>query len=184
MQNDNLIVLDLETTGLSATQDRIIEIGMLPVTADLEILDEGWSVVVTPTGVDMEALHPVVQKMHTENGLLKELANGESVGILEATRQAIHYAERFTVRGQSPLMGSTIHFDRKFLERYMPGLDKWFHYRCADVSSVKEFFKRWFPGAGEPPKVNAHRALPDCRESLAEARWYKSHLGFVEPSKP
>ncbi len=172
---ENLIFLDLETTGLSVVQDRIIEIGILPVDVNLRPLHEGWSAVITPTGYDLKRLNSVVLEMHTKNGLLAALEK-EAIGILEATRQAIHYCEQFAVRGQLPLAGSTIHFDRGFLDRYMPGLDKWFHYRNADISSLKELWRRWFPDAGEPPKTGAHRALPDCYDSVAQALWYKQRL--------
>lgn len=175
----NLVFLDLETTGLSATQDRIIEIAMLPVNCNLELLDQGWSCVVDPARFDLSTLNPTVQAMHTENGLLDELKNEAGIPLHEAAMAAVKYAQKFVIRGQSPLAGSTIHFDRGFLNRYMPVVDKFFHYRNADVSSLKEFWKRWYPEAGEPPKVKAHRALADCFASVAEAKWYHEHLQYT-----
>lgn len=183
IDNMNLIFLDYETTGLIKSQDRIIEIGMLPVNRNLELLDEGWSVNVSLSGYNIQLLDPFVADMHTQNGLLKELADGISVSLKDAEHEAVEYAARFVHRGQTPLAGSSIHFDRGFMDKYMPRLDSWFHYRIADVSSVKEFYRRWFPEGSEPPKVKAHRALADCYESLNEAKWYRDHLGYV-PDNP
>lgn len=177
----NLLFLDLETEGLDPAYDRIIEIAILPVDANLEPLDAGWSQVILHQGFDSSRLNKTVSDMHTKNGLLKEIANGEGISLFDAIKEAVTYCNKYGTRGQLPMAGSSIHFDRKFLSKYAPLLDSWFHYRCADVSSIKEYWKRWYPEHGEPPKQNAHRALADCYASVAEALWYKSRLQYVNP---
>ena len=190
----NLVFVDLETSGLDPKQDVILEIAALPVDQNLEILHEGWSAVVQPLlpgktwssyentdphwalAQHQKAMNETVLEMHTENGLFKDLEEGKGIGLQAAMREFLRYSEQFVPHGQTPLAGSSVHFDRKFLERYMSPVDKFFHYRIADVSSVKEFWRRWYPEAGEPPKVKAHRALADCYASVAEARWYKDRL--------
>lgn len=174
--NTNLLFVDLETTGLDANRDVILEIAALPVDQNLNVLHKGWSTVIShPTVAPLPTMNDLVKQMHTENGLLTEIASG-GLGIQTAQRVFLGYAEQFCLHGQTPLAGSSVHFDRKFLAQYMPGVDKFFHYRIADVSVIKEFWKRWFPDAGEPPKVKAHRALADCYESVTEARWYRDRL--------
>lgn len=170
---DTLIFVDIETSGLDIQKDVILEVAALPVDGNLEPLDDGFSVVVW-THADDLTLDPFVQEMHTQNGLLADLTNG----VWAETAQALllNYVGKFGQPGEIPMAGSTIRFDRNFLERDMPKFEDWFHYRCVDVSTVKELWLRWFPGRGEPPKVKAHRALPDCVESLEELRWYKQRF--------
>jgi oligoribonuclease len=191
----NLIFVDLETTGLDSAKDVILEIAALPVDRNLNVLDEGWSAVIRPIvpngdwdrsydaenpgwllGQLKKEMSQVVLDMHTGNGLFDDIAAGNVITLREATNQFIRYSEQFVPHGETPIAGSSVHFDRKFLENYMPPVDRFFHYRIADVSAVKEYFKRWFPEAGEPPKEKAHRALADCYLSVKEALWYRDHL--------
>ncbi len=184
--DQNLIFLDLETTGLKpVSQNRILEIGILPVDGNLEPLNAGWSALVHPQGYNLDHLNDKVREMHTENGLLEDLENrkGETLGLLETAHRAIRYCEQFGVRGQMPMAGSSLRFDREYLHRYMPGLDNWFHYRIVDVSSLKETWKRWFPELGEPPKTKGHRALEDCYASLEEYKWYRDRLTLTNEAQ-
>lgn len=175
MSADTLIFVDIETSGLDIHKDVIFEVAALPVNGNLEPLDEGFTVVVWSAEEELD-IDPFVKEMHTRNGLLAEIATG--MWLEEASAMLVEYVERFADRNQIPMSGSSIHFDRKFLEQEMPKFEQWFHYRCIDVSTVKELWKRWFPGMGEPPKVKAHRALPDCYESVAELKWYKERIAM------
>lgn len=175
--SNNLIFIDLETTGLKPVSvHRILEIGIVPVDRNLERLDSGWSALINPGDYDFNNLNDVVKEMHTENGLLEDLRVRELTSLHEASKQAIDYCEKYGIRGQIPVAGSTVWFDRGFMEAYMPSLNNWFHYRIVDVSSMKETWKRWYPDSGEPPKQNAHRALEDCYASIEELKWYRDRL--------
>lgn len=177
--NTNMIFLDLETTGLHAATDQILEIGILPVDVNLEPLDVGWSSLVY-SSIRYTSWVEAVQEMHVESGLWQDLqtAGYDAPDVSQVAREAIAYCEKFAERNELPLSGSSIEFDRKFLEISMPKLNNWFHYRNANASSMKEFFRRWFPDMPEHPKSKNHRALQDCYDSVSQAKWYKDRLVY------
>ncbi len=175
--------IDLEMTGLDADRDVIIEIAVLVTDDDLAIVAEGPDLVVSAPAAALDAMDPVVVKMHGDSGLTK--AVGETtlsveqagVAVLEFLRQHIPTA------GTVPLCGNSIATDRRFLVKYLPEVDAWFHYRSIDVSTVKELCRRWYPEAykAAPTKAGGHRALDDIRESVAELAHYRSTI-FAPPA--
>lgn len=173
----NMIFVDIETTGLKpVSTNRILEIGILPVTAKLEPLDMGWKTLVTSFGYDFDKMGDYVRQMHTENGLFDDMKNCEVLGMQEATRRAIAYCEQYGERQKMPVCGSSVRFDREYLQEYMPGLDNWFHYRIIDVSTLKELWKAWYGREAPKPEKKAHRVLEDCYASLEELKWYKARM--------
>ena len=103
------------------------------------------------------------------------------ITLREAELRTLEYLRRFTNKGQSPLCGSSVSHDRRFIDKYMPDLSAWLHYRTVDVSTVKELVKRWYADVTLPSKKNSHRALDDIRESVEELRSYRSQA-FRAPS--
>lgn len=179
MATDTLVFLDLETTGLTVS-DRIIEIATLAVNGrTLEPLDEGFSTLVFCDPAILAHLNDTVRKMHTENGLLAELAAAGACGSGEVVRKVMTYLNQHGQPGQVPLAGSSVHFDRKFLAKQIPQVESWFHYRNFDVSTLKQEYRLRWPNAGEPPKFGGHRAMADCYDSIAEHVWYRERMMLV-----
>lgn len=175
----NLLVwVDIETTGLSYQTDRVIEVGVVLTDNDLNLLDNGVS---WPVYCPRYLLKPGTRPydMHVESGLWDETMDAEDPDRVDEHLLAYIESVQFARGIQAhtlPMCGSTIGFDRRFLSTWMPMFEDWFHYRNIDVSSVKELFARWYPEAGEPPKNKAHRAVPDCLESINELRWYRNYI--------
>ena len=174
--------IDLEMTGLDADRHVILEIAVLVTDDDLAIVAEGPDLVVHAPAEALDAMEPVVVKMHADSGLRNAVESSTlsveqaGVAVLEFLRQ--HVPEAGTV----PLCGNSIATDRRFLTRYLPEVDAWFHYRSIDVSTVKELCRRWYPQAykAAPTKAGGHRALDDIRESVAELAYYRSTI-FLPP---
>jgi len=170
--------IDLEMTGLDADRHVILEIAVLVTDDDLAIVAEGPDLVVHAPAEALDAMDAVVVKMHGASGLRTEVEAStlsvEQAGtaVLEFLRQHIPDA------GTVPLCGNSIATDRRFLARYLPEVDAWFHYRSIDVSTVKELCRRWYPQAYRvaPTKAGGHRALDDIRESVAELAYYRSAI--------
>ncbi|MEN2740770.1 oligoribonuclease [Microbacterium sp. X-17] len=181
-ENDRLVWIDCEMTGLDLAVDQLVEIAVIVTDFELRALDPGFSVVIKPDDSAMEGMSEFVRGMHAKNGLLEEIPGGVSVA--EAELQALEYVRRFApVEGKAPLAGNTIGTDRMFLAAQMPQLDRWLHYRNVDVSSIKELSRRWFPRAyfHAPAKDGGHRALADIRESIRELAYYRQAVFVPEP---
>ena len=118
-----------------------------------------------------------VRAMHTKSGLLQEI-EASTVSLEEAGREAIAYVAQHVPSGAAPLCGNSIGVDRRFLDRQLPELDAYLHYRSIDVSSLKELCRRWYPDVYKkrPGKKEAHRALGDVRESIAELQYYRDTM--------
>ncbi len=176
--------MDLEMTGLEPSRHVIVEISTLVTDDDLNIVAEGPDLVIHATDEQLDAMEDVVLHMHTVSGLLPEIKSSTfTVG--EAATATLEFLKtHFEKAGQVPLCGNSIGVDRRFLRRYMPEVEAFFHYRSIDVSTVKELCKRWRPDiyAGRPHKQTAHRALDDIRESVAELAYYREHLVVPAPS--
>jgi oligoribonuclease len=181
-ENDRLVWIDCEMTGLDLAIDEIVEIAVVVTDFELRPLDPGFSIVIKPDASALEHMNDFVTAMHEKSGLLTEIPEGVSVA--EAEFEALEYIQRFVpLQGKAPLAGNTIGTDRMFLAKYMPRVDRWLHYRNVDVSSVKELSRRWFPRAyiHAPAKGGGHRALADIRESILELSYYRSAVFVPEP---
>ena len=182
--NDRIIWIDCEMTGLSLTNDALIEVAALVTDYDLNQLGDGIDLVVKPPAEALEQMDDFVRDMHTSSGLLDELDAG--ITMADAEKQVLAYIREWAPEAKkAPLGGNTVGTDRGFLARDMPELETHLHYRIIDVSSIKELALRWYPRAffASPKKAGGHRALADIRESIAELRYYREAI-FVDPPGP
>jgi oligoribonuclease len=173
-----LVWLDLEMTGLDVARHVIVEVAVLVTDPQLEPLDDGLDVVVHQPPAALAEMDDYVRTMHTKSGLVKEI-EASTVSLAEAGRQALAYVTgHVPAAGTAPLCGNSIGVDRRFLDRQLPELDAYLHYRSVDVSSFKELCRRWYPGVYKkrPGKRETHRALDDVRESIAELRYYRGTM--------
>jgi oligoribonuclease len=178
-RSDNRLVwLDLEMTGLDVDRHVIVEIAALVTDDDLEPIDEGIDLIVHQPARALDEMDDFVRTMHTRSGLLPEI-EASTLSLADAGAQTIEYIRAHVpTAGTSPLCGNSIGVDRRFLDRQLPELDRYLHYRSVDVSSFKELCRRWYPDvyAKRPSKQETHRALADVRESIAELRYYREHI--------
>jgi oligoribonuclease len=169
-------------TGLNITSDALVEVACVVTDGDLTELDEGIDVVIKPPAESLDQMPNLVRQMHTNSGLLDELASGMTLA--EAQDQVLGYIQGHVAEPRkAPLCGNSIATDRAFIARDLPKLDEYLHYRMIDVSSVKELARRWYPRAyfASPSKVGGHRALADIRESIAELRYYREAIFVPVP---
>lgn len=174
---DRLVWLDLEMTGLDVTRHVIVEIAALVTDTDLAPLDDGIDIVVHQPPEALAAMDDVVQAMHQKSGLLAAI-EASDVTLADAGARTLEYVRGHVGAGASPLCGNSIGVDRRFLDRQLPELDAYLHYRSIDVSSLKELCRRWYPKEYKrrPSKTERHRALDDVRESIAELRYYRETI--------
>ncbi|MDX2375535.1 oligoribonuclease [Microbacterium sp. LRZ72] len=181
-ENDRLVWIDCEMTGLELAVDELVEIAVVVTDFELKILDPGFQIVIKPDASALENMNDFVTEMHRSSGLLDEIPDGVSVA--EAEFLALEYVQRFAPQeGKAPLAGNTIGTDRMFLAKYMPRLDRYLHYRNVDVSSIKELARRWYPRSyiHAPAKHGGHRALADIRESIRELAYYRQAVFVPQP---
>ena len=179
--SDRIVWIDCEMTGLSLTDDALVEVAALVTDFDLNQLGDGVDVVVRCDDAALAQMSDFVREMHTTSGLLEEIPHG--VTLEEAERAVLDYVREWVPEpGKAPLGGNSVATDRGFLARDMPELEGHLHYRIVDVSSIKELSRRWYPRAyfASPPKHGGHRALADIRESIAELRYYREAV-FIDP---
>ena len=171
-------------TGLDPSVDELVEVAVVITDYDLTPVDEGFQVVIKPSAAAVDHMGDFVREMHASSGLLDELEGGLS--LQDAQKQVVEYIQRFVPEAQSaPLAGNTIGTDRMFLQKYMPDVHEYLHYRNIDVSTIKELSKQWFPKAyyQSPDKNGGHRALADILESIRELAYYRSAV-FVDQPGP
>ncbi|WP_295783238.1 oligoribonuclease [uncultured Microbacterium sp.] len=181
-ENDRLVWIDCEMTGLDLAVDELVEIAVVVTDFELNVLDPGFQIVIKPDASALANMGEFVTEMHRSSGLLDEIPNG--VSLADAEFQTLEYIQRFApVEGKAPLAGNTIGTDRMFLATYMPRVDRWLHYRNVDVSSIKELSRRWYPRAyfQAPSKNGGHRALADIRESIRELAYYRAAVFVPQP---
>ena len=179
-RSDLLVWIDLEMTGLEPDKERIIEVATLITDAQLNVVAEGPVIAVKQPDSLLAGMDDWNQKTHGESGLVARV-KASTIETKEAERQTLDFLRQYVVAGSSPMCGNSIHQDRRFLEREMPDLWAFFHYRNLDVSTVKELAKRWNPGALVGfKKQNAHLAMDDIKESIAELAHYRHTFLRIE----
>lgn len=173
---DNLIWIDLEMTGLDPDTDRIIEIATIVTDAELNILAEGPVMAIHQDESVLALMDEWNQRTHGGSGLLQRIRES-SIDEARAIALTLEFLEQFQDKGKSPMCGNSICQDRRFIVRYMPELEAFFHYRNLDVSTLKELARRWQPAIYNGfKKANTHQALDDIRESIGELRYYREHM--------
>jgi oligoribonuclease len=170
-----LVWIDMEMSGLDPDRCRILEIATIVTDGRLEIIAEGPDLVVHQPDEVLDAMDEWCTRHHGESGLTDQV-RASTVSEAEAEQKTLEFLARFTPAGASPLCGNSVHQDRRFIARYMLGLDAFLHYRLVDVSTIKELGRRWYPELKAPQKRETHRALDDIRESIEELRFYRTAL--------
>ncbi|MBW3697533.1 oligoribonuclease [Vibrio sp. T187] len=174
--DQNLIWVDLEMTGLNPETHKIIEIASIVTDSQLNILAEGPVLAIHQPDVELDKMDEWCTTTHTGSGLVKRVKES-TVTEQEAVSQTIEFLKKWVPAGQSPICGNSIGQDRRFLVKHMPELDEYFHYRCIDVSTLKELTRRWKPEILDGfSKKGTHLALDDIRESIAELKYYRETI--------
>ncbi|MCG8393424.1 MAG: oligoribonuclease [Pseudomonadales bacterium] len=175
-KRNNLIWIDLEMTGLSPENDRIIEIATIVTDAQLNVLAEGPVLAVHQSDALLEGMDAWNTEHHNNSGLVARV-KASRISEMQAQAQTLDFLNEYVEQGMSPMCGNSICQDRRFLANYMPELEAFFHYRNLDVSTLKELARRWKPEILEGfKKENKHLALDDIRESIAELQYYREHF--------
>ena len=174
-----LIWMDLEMTGLDPERHVIVEIATLVTDDDLNIIAEGPDLVIYQPDEALAEMDDFVTNMHITSGLL-DLIKTSTVTHDDAMQQTLDFIKLHSPEPMKiPLCGNSIRTDRAFLTKYMPDIENWLHYRCVDVSTVKELVKRWNPGlehARPKGEGTTHRAMDDIRDSVAELKFYRDKV--------
>lgn len=172
----HLLWLDMEMTGLSPDTDRIIELAIVVTDADLNTVAEGPVLVVHQPDEVMDAMDSWNKGTHGKSGLIDRV-KASQLNEAEVEAQMLEFVKQHVPARTSPMCGNSICQDRRFMARYMPQLEAFFHYRNLDVSTLKELAKRWRPGLSEGfKKSNRHEALADIYESIDELKYYREHF--------
>ena len=172
----HLIWIDLEMTGLNPDSDLIIEIATVVTDKDLNILAQGPVLAVHQSDEALAAMDDWNQKHHGQSGLIDRV-KASTINDAEAERLTIEFLKQWVPENTSPICGNSIGQDRRFLYRFMPKLEAYFHYRNIDVSTLKELAARWAPEVKEGfNKESTHQALQDIIESIEELRYYREHF--------
>jgi oligoribonuclease len=177
---NTLIWLDMEMTGLEPERDRIIEIALVLTNEKLETLAEAPVIVVHQPDSVLDAMDDWNKNTHGKSGLL-ERVRASTVAEAEAEAQMLAFLQQWVPARTSPMCGNSVCQDRRFLARWMPAFEAWFHYRNLDVSTLKELAKRWRPEVYQGvKKAGSHTALADIHESIAELRHYRDNFLRLE----
>ncbi len=176
-QDQNALVwLDMEMTGLEPDKDCIIELAMVITNSQLELVAESAVWVVHQSDSVLDGMDDWNKNTHGKTGLVQRVKDSV-LGEAEVEAQALDFLKRHVPAGKSPMCGNSICQDRRFMARYMPKLETYFHYRNLDVSTLKELCKRWVPAIAKGVKKGGkHEALADIYESIEELKYYREHF--------
>ena len=178
----NLIWIDLEMTGLDPNRDRILEIATIVTDKHLNILEEGPALAIHRSDSVLAKMDAWCTKQHASSGLTDRVKKSR-ISTVKAERMTLEFLQKYITAGKSPMCGNTICQDRRFLYRYMPELEKFFHYRNFDVSVLKMIAKSWYPQIAKGfRKKTRHLALSDVYDSIEEMQYYRKHLMIPLPS--
>ena len=176
---DRLIWIDLEMTGLDTDRDGILEIATVVTDGDLNVLATGPEFAIAHPLATLEAMDDWNRTQHGKSGLWRRVLE-EGVALADAEARTLDFLREWVPAGASPMCGNSICQDRRFLHRLMPTLERHFHYRNLDVSTVKELARRWSPEVlAGVRKASAHTALSDVRDSIEELRHYRRYMGAL-----
>lgn len=172
----NLIWLDMEMTGLLPNTDRIIEVAVVVTDSNLAVAVEGPVLAIHQSDSTLDAMDPWNKSTHGRSGLI-ERVRASSVTEADAAAQLLAFLSQYVPAGKSPMCGNSICQDRRFMARWMPELEAFFHYRNLDVSTLKELCRRWQPAVYRGFQKRAlHTALADIHESIDELKYYREHF--------
>lgn len=174
--SENLIWIDMEMTGLQPEVNRVIEVAAIITDKNLNVLHEGPVVAIHQSDEVLDGMDEWNRTTHGRSGLVDRV-KASTVDEAAAAKLFVETFRRFVPEGTSPMCGNTIGQDRRFMARWMPEMERYFHYRSIDVSTLKELAKRWAPDCEKKfPKSTRHEALSDIQESIAELRFYRERI--------
>lgn len=177
--DENLIWIDLEMTGLDTDGDSILEIATIVTDKDLKVLAEGPVFAIRHEVDRLESMDSWNRNQHRKSGLWQQVLES-TTDHAQAEQATLEFLKEWVAPGKSPMCGNSICQDRRFLHRQMPRLERHFHYRNLDVSTLKELARRWAPMIARGlSKEAAHTALSDIRDSIDELRYYRQHMGAL-----
>jgi len=173
---NNLIWVDMEMSGLNPDTDRVIEIAIVVTNPNLDTVAEAPVLVVHQSDAVLDAMDAWNKSTHAKSGLI-ERVKASTLTEAEAEQRLVEFLQPLVPPGASPMCGNSVHQDRRFMSRYLPKLEAYFHYRNLDVSTLKELMKRWRPElAAGLTKHGKHEALADIYESIDELKYYREHF--------
>ncbi|HLB56409.1 MAG TPA: oligoribonuclease [Coxiellaceae bacterium] len=176
LNENNLVWLDLEMTGLNPDENRIIEIATIVTDSELNIIAEGPAMAIHQAQIYLDQMDKWCTEQHGKSGLTKRVQES-NVAEKEAEKLTLEFIKKYVPAKTSPMCGNTIYQDRRFLAKYMPSLEDYFHYRLLDVSTLKILAQKWAPDITKGfKKDSTHLALQDIRDSIEELRYYRMHF--------
>jgi len=176
----NLIWIDMETTGLNINKDKILEMAVIVTDSNLNIIDESMDVVIHQSKIVLNRMGKWCRVQHGNSGLTEKVLRS-NISLSEARKRLKDIIKIYCQRKSGILCGSSVHFDRMFIKKYFPLIDKYLSYRMIDVTSIKELAKRWYPNKvtnllDSKDSTKSHRALDDIKWSIKELKFYRETI--------